>query len=296
MLTELLILTLIKTTMKKKTIAITGTQGNLGRVLKEKFLRENFHVISLNRKAVNSSEYDFSLEKPFDWQVLTEKPEILIHSAYDFSKINREEILEVNGRRTIDFLKSGKNSGIEKIIFISSMAAFDESKSIYGQVKYIVEEKVKELGGISIRPGLIWGENLRGIFGALKSIIKKFPVIPLIGNGKQILYLVHEEDLAEAIFKVAMEKISSQRIILASPEPLQFREILERMAKSLSRRVIFLPIPSFLPYIFLRFLEIIGIQPPFKSDSLISLMNQDPDPDFLECRNLKVKFRTYNST
>jgi len=296
MLTELLILTLIKTTMKKKTIAITGTQGNLGRVLKEKFLRENFHVISLNRKAENSSEYDFSLEKPFDWQVLTEKPEILIHSAYDFSKINREEILEVNGRRTIDFLKSGKNSGIEKIIFISSMAAFDESKSIYGQVKYIVEEKVKELGGISIRPGLIWGENLRGILGALKSIIKKFPVIPLIGNGKQILYLVHEEDLAEAIFKVAMEKISSQRIILASPEPLQFREILERMAKSLSRRVIFLPIPSFLPYIFLRFLEIIGIQPPFKSDSLISLMNQDPDPDFSECRNLKVKFRTYNST
>jgi uncharacterized protein YbjT (DUF2867 family) len=83
---------------------------------------------------------------------------------------------------------------------------------------------------------------------------------------------------------------------IASPEPLTLRDILTRVAQSLGRRRVFVPLPEGLVMGGLRTAEmILGSKCPVRSDSLLSLLNPDPSPDFSlpESLQTKIKLRAF---
>ena len=48
---------------------------------------------------------------------------------------------------------------VEKIVNISTISAFRNSKSIYGRTKFKIEEDSKKYNVINLRPGLFFGSN-----------------------------------------------------------------------------------------------------------------------------------------
>jgi len=70
-----------------------------------------------------------------------------------------------------------------------------------GQAKLMIEEEALRLGAIVVRPGLIHGNEPGAMVGALTKAVKSLRVVPLIGSGKQVLYLVHEDDLAALLLR-----------------------------------------------------------------------------------------------
>ncbi|WCL51272.1 NAD-dependent epimerase/dehydratase family protein [Leptospira sp. GIMC2001] len=281
--------------MSQKIAIITGAHGLLGSILKKEFEKNGYIVYSLVRDPKSDHDLYFSLQEQFDWTQISAKVDILIHAAYDFYPTEKSDVIEINGYNSISFLQSAREFGIQNILYISSMAAYNGTKSLYGNCKILVEDHVISINGIIVRPGLIWGKELKGIFGALKNLILKVPLIPLIGYGDQVLYLAHEQDLASAINEISnkFQNFNSKVIILASDEPIEFKEVLKRIAKSVGKWIFLIPIPWWVFYSLLRILEIIKIKPPFKSDSLISLINQDKNPDFSYLSKLETKFRKF---
>lgn len=208
----------------------------------------------------------------------------LIHAAYDLNAVTWTDIENTNVHGTRRLIRSAKRANVHRIIYISSMSAFKGCKSLYGKAKLLSEKIVDECDGISFRPGLIYDSvNPGGMLGKLLRIIRIFPVIPIPASKNNFLYLTHQEDLCVMIHRYCSEKIPAinEAIIAANPSPLNLASILKRFAAKKDKKLLLIPLDWRLFFLFLRSLEILKIKPIFRSDSLVSLMNQNPAPLFL---------------
>jgi nucleoside-diphosphate-sugar epimerase len=222
----------------------------------------------------------------------------LVHCAYDFQPLHWKEIHAVNVDGTRKLLQAARAAGVEKIICVSSISAYDGCRSLYGRAKLEIEKIALDGGALVIRPGLVYGSDPAGMFGRLVAQVRKSSVIPLIGDGSQIQFLVHNEDLAAFIEKFTAGKIEIAPGILtaAHDRPWPFRQLLSEIARGLDKKVNFVPLPWRLIWAGLKAAEACGLRLSFHSDSLVSLMHQDPKPDFspnaaagLVCRPFQIE-------
>ena len=222
----------------------------------------------------------------------------LVHCAYDFKPLRREEICAVNVEGTRKLLQAARAAGIEKIVCLSSISAYDGCRSLYGRAKLEIEKIALDNGALAIRPGLVYGSGPGGMFGKLAAQVRKSSIIPMIGDGSQIQFLVHNEDLSAFIEKFAAGKIQvAPRVLTAAHgQPWPFKQLLLEIARGLDKKVKFIPLPWRLVWAGLKSAETCGLRLNFRSDSLVSLMHQNPSPDFgpnaeagLICRPFQIE-------
>ena len=139
-----------------------------------------------------------------------------------------------------------------------------------------------DAGALLLRPGLIYGDQSGGMFGRLVAQVRGARFQPLIGGGRQILNLMHEQDLTDFIRRHAACEVATPThpLTAAHEQGWAFRAILEAIASALGRRIRFIPLQWRSIWLGLKCAELVGLRLGFRSDSLLSLMNQDPHPDF----------------
>jgi nucleoside-diphosphate-sugar epimerase len=282
----------------KPLCAITGAGGYVGGCLKDYFTRHGWEILELTRQPKPGARaVAFQLGAEISPSSLAGAT-ALVHCAYDFKPLRWEEIRAVNVEGTRKILSAAHAAGIGKIVCISSISAYDGCRSLYGRAKLEIERIALNQGALVIRPGLVYGSGPGGMFGKLAGQVRKSSLIPLIGDGSQIQFLVHNEDLAAFIEKFAAGKISAGPPLLtaAHAQPWPFKQLLLEIARGLGKTVKFIPLPWRLVWAGLKSAETCGLRLNFRSDSLVSLMHQNPNPDFspnvqtgLVCRPFQIE-------
>jgi nucleoside-diphosphate-sugar epimerase len=284
------------------TCAVTGANGYVGGVIAAALRRRGCNVVELGRKpsaAADPGGYRrFSLGDPIDPLTLSGL-DALVHCAYDFAPIDPAGIAQSNVEGTLALFRAARAAGVKQIIFISSMSAFEGCKSLYGQAKLSVEKNRDELGLIIVRPGLVYGSGARGMVGSLAKLASLPLLTPLVGLGNMVLYLAHEQDLGGLIDKLLDPLLPPPPtpIIAANDSPRTLRQIISILGASQGKgKKLFVPIPSTALWAMLKTAEAVGLRPRTRSDSLVSLMNQDPHPDFAGLHRLGVPFREFEAS
>jgi nucleoside-diphosphate-sugar epimerase len=274
---------------------VTGASGYVGSRICRRLQEDGHEVVSL-RRSLNATDTKASII-PFQLGNKIEPgffqgADALIHCAWDMRATGWDQIHETNVSGSIRLFEAAANESVRKLIFISSISAFENCQSMYGQAKLEVEKTVFKLGGVVVRPGLVYGDCPGGMAGALSSIAARFPVIPIVGRRK-LMYLCHEEDLTRLIATLIdmKERQWLRSITCANPEPITFGEIVQRFARAKGREVTLVPVSWKLVWGILRSLEALGLPTGFKSDSLVGLMNPSPNPDFQMQQELSLEFR-----
>lgn len=266
------------------TVAITGASGYLGSSLVEAYRKRGHRVICFSRRPSGSDSVSYSLGDDPKGLPL-ESIDLLIHAAYDFSARTQDDIRRTNVEPSIALLRVAAQAGVGRIVFISSMSCFDGCQSEYGMAKHAVEEEALKLGVLVIRPGLVWGCELGGVMGSLESVVRRLPIVPYpyIKNGG-MQFLVHRSDLAAIILTLSEEsEIKGGRIIsLAHPKPLDLLAILQICARNLGVSRRFIPIAWPFVRVALKSLELLRINPGFRSDSLLGLVSTNPNPELFD--------------
>ena len=279
----------------KNICAITGSNGYVGGCLKQYFSGHGWEIRELTRQPKPDS-IPFQLGKEISPSALAGVT-ALVHCAYDFKPLRWDEIRAVNVAGTEKLLAAARAAGVPKIICISTISAYDGCRSLYGRAKLEIEQMALEHGALVIRPGLVYGSGPGGMFGKLAAQVRQSSVIPMIGDGSQIQYLVHEEDLSAFIERFASGKIRTAPGILtaAHEQPWPFKKLLQEIARAQGKRPKFIPLPWRLVWSGLKSAELCGLKLNFRSDSLVSLMYQNPRPDFsanarvgLVCRPFEI--------
>jgi nucleoside-diphosphate-sugar epimerase len=282
----------------KKICAITGSNGYVGGSVKDFFTARGWEIFDLVRRPKpGSRSFQFQLGDDLSPDLLS-GVNALVHCAYDFTPLTWPEITAINIEGSKKVITAARDARVPKIIFVSSISAFDDCRSLYGKAKLEIEKFALANGALVVRPGLVYGGVAGGMFGKVAEKIRKSTIVPLIGDGSQIQFLVHNEDLSAFIEKVASGQIElSPRILTAANEqPWQFKQLILEIAKSQGKTPTFIPLPWRLIWLVIKTAEVCGIKLKFRSDSLVSLIYQNPRPDFsgnaqagLVCRPFDTK-------
>lgn len=275
-------------------IAITGTSGYVGGKIQQAFESRGHEVLAWSRRPCPTAWTHFDLNgdpASLPWNQVN----VLIHTAYDFAPRDWDAIVEKNVKPSIALLQTAKDRGVQHLIFISSISSFKGTRSNYGKAKLMIEEAALGLGATVIRPGLVWGNHPGGVMGALESLVSKLPLVPyLCGRAGLGQYLVHEDDLSFAIVAIAENLTKSAGTIheATHPEAVPLLSILKAIAARSNKSRFFIPVPWQLAMSGLIAAEAIGIDPPFRSDSLTGLVYRTPHLQFTD-PSLGVVYRAF---
>lgn len=281
----------------KKICAIAGSNGYVGGCLKNYLAALGWEIRELTRHPKPGTRtVPFQLGAEISPTTLAGVT-ALVHCAYDFRPLTKNEIHATNVAGTEKLFQAARAAGVENIILISSISAFDGCRSLYGQAKLAIEKIALDCGALVIRPGLVYGNDSGGMFGKLNAQVRTSSVIPLIGDGSQIQFLVHQEDLCSFVERCAHGEMNFSGKILtaANAQPWPFKQLLLEIARAQDKKIKFIPLPWRLVWLGIKSAEVCGLRLNFRSDSLVSLMHQNPAPDFsanaetgLICRPLEI--------
>lgn len=272
------------------TVAITGSSGYLGGIIREQFRRRGVMTLDLVRSPKGQAARRFRLDDELDPGLLA-NVDVLIHSAYDMTLRARSDIHRVNVEGTRRLLELAETSGVRRSIVLSSMSAWSGTEQLYGRAKLEIEELSLAHGAVPIRPGLVYGQEPGGMMGTLRRLAG-LPIIPLVG-ANAIQFTVHEDDFVAAVWALACAPtVPPLPIGVANPIPVSFRHVLERLVWDEGRNPHFLPVSWRLLKAVLELGERCKVPLPVRSDSLLGLVkpaSSVPNLDVLDDLGIRLR-------
>jgi nucleoside-diphosphate-sugar epimerase len=275
--------------------AITGSNGYVGSAIKNFVVSLGWETLDLVRQPQPGARAaKFQLGQDISPATLAGVT-ALVHCAYDFKPLGWDEIRAVNVAGTEKLFQTARTAGVKQIVCISSISAYEGCRSLYGKAKLEIEKIAFAHGAVVVRPGLVYGSGPGGMFGKLTQQVRKSSTIPLIGDGSQIQYLVHDEDLAQFVLAGIEGRLPAlpTPVTVANNQPWKFRQLLETIAAREGRRIRLVPLPWHLVWLDIKGAELCRVPFNFRSDSLVSLMYQNPNPSFDEIKKLGFQCRAF---
>jgi len=271
-------------------IGVTGANGYVGgRILS--FLRASgIDAVALVRRPHPDDQpaRRYALAEPLESSLL-EGIETVVHAAYDVSA-RGADVRAVNVSGSLPLLDALAEAG-GRALLISSLSAFRGARSLYGQAKLELERAVLERGGIALRPGVVFGVAAGGLFGTMAADLSKRALAPMVGGGSQRLFVTHDLHLAELVAGLVDGRTEVEGPLFAAHEvPTTLRAIAEQIAAAHGRRLTAIPLPPALVTLAMRSAELAGLELPFRSDSLLSLLNPIPLDEVSALARSRVAF------
>jgi nucleoside-diphosphate-sugar epimerase len=266
----------------KKTCVITGSNGYVGGCVKKYFVARGWEVFELTRRPKTGTRAcPFNLGDDISPELFSGAT-ALVHCAYDFTPLHWQDLVAVNVEGSRKVIEAARVAGVSKIIVISTNAAFEGCRSLYGKAKLEIEKIALANGALVLRPGMVYGSLAEAAFGELTAKIQKSSLRPLIGDGSQIHYLVHNEDISAFIEKVASGEIHipTRALTAANEQPLTLKQLMLEIARIHGKELKFVHVPWRAVWLVLKCAEACGLKMNLRSDSLISLMYPNPATDF----------------
>lgn len=233
-------------------LLITGASGSLGqRLIPALLAREKIDIRTLvHQNLVQPSECEAVKGELGDLDSLiaaTKGIDTALHLAALTHSPSASDYFAVNAEGTKNLLEACRRNNVRRFIFMSSGAAHPDGGA-YSESKLAAEQAVQQSGlqWTILRPREVYGTGGREGINQLIAWVQKFPVIPVIGNGRYLLSPVFIDDVisatVEAVFRA---DVSEQVFILAGPENFTLPALIDRLASYFGVSVgkLFIPIP-----------------------------------------------------
>lgn len=246
-------------------VLVTGGAGLVGKELITQLLAKGEKVIAVyNKTALPSFNSPLLLQVQCNILDAPGLEEIMqehqIHQVYHcaaivtFNPSRKYELFKVNIEGTANVVNAALNSGVKKIVYVSSVAALgrireneaitekmnwteETSNSNYGKSKYLAEMEVwrgiaEGLEAVMVNPTMILGDGdwNTGSSQMFKSVYNEFP-----WYSEGVTGYVDVRDVASAMIALMESHISAERFII-SAENRSFKEVFTLMANAFGKK------------------------------------------------------------
>ncbi len=156
----------------------------------------------------------------------------VVHMAALTKSTRESDYFEVNVSGTKNLIDACLESGVKKIIYISSAAASLDGGG-YSRSKLGAEELIKKSGmkWLILRPSEVYGERVGDSINRLISWIQRYIFVPVIGAEACKLSPAFIDDVVSAIaLSIFNKELENETIVLAGPEELTYDDLVDRVA------------------------------------------------------------------
>ena len=154
----------------------------------------------------------------------------------------------VHREGTANVLAAAKQAGANHFLHVSVIGAANDQTYPYLYTKWLGEQEVVKSGmGFTIfRPSMLFGEGDE-FLNSLAGMIRLFPIVPVIGSGKNRLHPLAADDLARCIaITLGREDLKGRTIDLGGAERLSYNELVTEVAKAMGKRRLRFHLPVWL--------------------------------------------------
>lgn len=141
---------------------------------------------------------------------------------------------------TANLVAAAQDQGIKRYLQMSSNGTRPNAVTPYHQTKWQAEEIVRNsnLDWTIFRPSLIYGPNDQFV-NMLVGLMRKLPVMPVMGNGQYKIQPVRVEDVACSYVRALSRDDSIGQIFhCGGPQPLSYNRVLDLIGKTLGKKTV----------------------------------------------------------
>ena len=273
--------------MKQKEILLFGATGQIGRNLIRKLSKNNYKIIAVTRN-IHRAGYILKTQANPGYLELVEINNFDIRRIDDLIKrcsicVNLIGILYEKKKgqfKTIhtdlpDMLSQRMNKfKNDKFIHLSSLGIEKALDSEYAKSKLNGEKKIAQnfKNSIIIKPSIVYSVDDKFTTNFM-TLLNRLPFMPLYYDGKTKFSPIHVSDLANILYEIINGNFYKLTLECIGPEILSFREIINKLLKSINKKRILFPLPYPLAKISAKILQL--LPNPLLTEDQLNLLKYD---------------------
>ena len=244
--------------MKAKNCLIFGGSGQIGRNLIRKLTKNNYKVTVVTRNIhqksyiiktqANAGYIDIVEANIFDEKKIRElfkKSDICINLiGILFEKKKGNTFNNIHSLFPSILAKLCKEYRLKHFIHLSALGINEAEDSNYAKSKLKGESNIFKNFPLAtvLRPSVVYSsdDNFTTNF---MTLLNRLPFFPLYYNGKTKFSPIHCSDLTDIIHYVISNNIYSKIIECVGPETITFKEIIQKLLRSIGKKRLLIPLP-----------------------------------------------------
>ena len=171
-------------------------------------------------------------------------------------------------------LRSAKEAGVKRGIFISTTAIFTQLNAGSKSVRLAAEEAIQasDLDYTILRPTMIYGSKRDRNMWRLIRLLRITPIMPIFGDGESLQQPIFVDDVAGAVLlALQTDATIGKSYNIAGKAPLTYNQVIDTVVSTLGKRVWKLHLP-YMPIVrMLQFTERMRIRLPIKAEQVLRL-------------------------
>lgn len=227
------------------TVLITGANGFIARHLAPTLAEAGMRVLGASRHEGSVPGFDrvFAARLGDSLAALfaAERVDAVVHTALDPGP--RSYAANVDG--TARWLEEAAAAGAGAQILLSSLSADARALADYGRAKQALEERFLAAGQIVFRLGVVVGNG--GMFARMVDSARRYPVVPLLDNGEQLIYVLGIDRLCAVLRDCILSEgkdLRGRAWNLQQPTPYPLRDVIRTIVKGYGLHRALLPLPA----------------------------------------------------
>jgi nucleoside-diphosphate-sugar epimerase len=250
--------------------ALTGGSGFLGLHLSRRLLGEGHTVRSLDLVAPELEDVEGivrDVRDPAATKALCRGADVVVHAAAALPiRGSRRVLRSVNVEGTAALLAAAAETGVRRVVIISSAVVLPHPIEPYGEAKAEAERVCSEFAarGLEVtilRPQAFVGPERLGVFGVLFRWVAEGRRIYTLGPGSNRYQLLDVDDLVEAIVLAAERPVAGETFALGAKEFGTVAADLQGLIEHAGSRSVLTPVPARPARALLRTLHLVGLSP-----------------------------------
>lgn len=278
---------------KADAVLVTGATGFIGRRLVRALVERGEHVIAMvrgSRIPWASGRIDEVIGDVTELRAVIRAAQgatRIVHLAGMISLrgTSYDAAFRTNVVGTRNVLDAARLAGASRVVVLGTQS---ENPGAYATTKRQADELVlsSDVPHVVLRPSLVYGPDAGGVFAAVARLVRKLPVVPLVGTGEHPLAPVFVDDVCAAVCEAVARKDVGPQYHLSGPRVVTFRRFVELVAEAQGSRRVFVPVPYRLVAMGIGAAERLRVPLPLTSDTLQGLVHPRIHPNDDAARDL----------
>ncbi len=227
------------------TVLITGARGFIARHAAKVLRDAGWRVLGTSRDDASVPGFERVYRRRLGESLADilagEAVDAVVHTALDAGSA----AYAINVEGTTRWLTEADAAGVGTQILLSSLSADARALADYGRAKYALEQRFLAANQIVFRLGVVVGDG--GMFARMVESVRRYPVVPLLDNGAQLIYVLGIDFLCAVLrdtIASAGEGRRGRAWNLQQPTPYPLREVIEAILAAYGLRRVLVPLPA----------------------------------------------------